>query len=324
MSNIINNDSINYVDSYFSIIPDQLMRDPELSSKAKVIYCILISYDKKNYCVPGIKLIKEHSGFHHETISIAINELENTGWVKKMDHPKDKRRNLYKIYRNNPKYIIKDSSEIPNDTDLTNSEIPVTNNKRLNNKRPLGGIDEFSFKELKQKYDDTLIVSDNTDQSKVIETGTGEFEDIDLLGKIKRVEICTYSYPDVIFTKWQFSDHQEFESLKNQSIDPGISKILYQGIYGGKYHFISYSGDQETNIYRSIYKHHQTVQEYTDKVKDWASIYKYKGIDRDIDLLGAEKLSDIINNIMERHHGGEVKSPAGLLRITMGGYNVSR
>lgn len=67
----------------FTQVPNFLLRDPNVSANAKVVYSMLLSYAWNNNLVfPGQERMAEDIGSSQPTIARAIKELEEQGWLE--------------------------------------------------------------------------------------------------------------------------------------------------------------------------------------------------------------------------------------------------
>lgn len=67
----------------FTQVPNILLRNPDLSNNAKVVYAKLLSYAwQNNYCFPGQETMGEELGSSQPTIARALMELEKQGWLE--------------------------------------------------------------------------------------------------------------------------------------------------------------------------------------------------------------------------------------------------
>lgn len=67
----------------FTQVPNILLNDTGLSFAAKVAYAKLLSYAWNNNCVfPGQTRMAEETGTSRPTISKAISELQDHGWLE--------------------------------------------------------------------------------------------------------------------------------------------------------------------------------------------------------------------------------------------------
>jgi DNA-binding Lrp family transcriptional regulator len=85
----------------YGIIPKKLMRDPNLSMKAKAVCAYFLSYTGagKITCWPSYQRMAEELQVSKGTISSAINELEENGIIQKSKHSKNplNHQNEYKL-----------------------------------------------------------------------------------------------------------------------------------------------------------------------------------------------------------------------------------
>ena len=67
----------------FTQLPNFILRNPELSSNAKTVYSLLLSYAwHNNLCFPGQERLAEHMGTHISTVSRAVTELEDCSLIE--------------------------------------------------------------------------------------------------------------------------------------------------------------------------------------------------------------------------------------------------
>ena len=67
----------------FTQLPNFILRNPELSANAKIVYSLLLSYAwHNNLCFPGQERLAEHMGAHVSTVSRAITELEDCSLIE--------------------------------------------------------------------------------------------------------------------------------------------------------------------------------------------------------------------------------------------------
>lgn len=85
----------------FTQVPNILISNPELSAQAKIAYAKLLSYAWNNNMVfPGLQTMASELGSGVSTISEAITELKNKGWVEVIRRGQGK-TNVYKL-----KYVV--------------------------------------------------------------------------------------------------------------------------------------------------------------------------------------------------------------------------
>ncbi len=66
----------------FSQIPNVVLRDPRLTSNAKVVYCLLLSYAwSKDSCFPGQERLAKDMGVDRRTIIRTMAELNEQGLI---------------------------------------------------------------------------------------------------------------------------------------------------------------------------------------------------------------------------------------------------
>jgi biotin operon repressor len=67
----------------FTQIPNILLRTPDLSSQAKIVYAQLLSYAwSSDRCFPGQERMGEDLGASRTTIYRALQELQAAGWLE--------------------------------------------------------------------------------------------------------------------------------------------------------------------------------------------------------------------------------------------------
>jgi DNA-binding transcriptional ArsR family regulator len=67
----------------FTQVPNILLRDPTISSNAKVAYAELLSYAwHNNFVFPGQERMASDTGMSKSTVSRATSELEDSGWLE--------------------------------------------------------------------------------------------------------------------------------------------------------------------------------------------------------------------------------------------------
>ena len=84
--------------SGFSVqFPGKLLRDPDVSSAAKVVYAeLLANVERKSIVRIGQRLIAERIGSSVETVARAITELVDSGYIERNRADKGK-RDAYQI-----------------------------------------------------------------------------------------------------------------------------------------------------------------------------------------------------------------------------------
>jgi hypothetical protein len=81
----------------FTQLPNFILRNPEISTNAKVVYSLLLSYAWRNdLCFPGQESLAEHMGTHVSTVSRAITELEECSLIE-IERRGQGRTNYYTI-----------------------------------------------------------------------------------------------------------------------------------------------------------------------------------------------------------------------------------
>jgi Helix-turn-helix domain len=67
----------------FTQIPNFILRNPEISSGAKTVYALLLSYAwGNNLCFPGQERLAEHAGLSKRTVVTLMAELESVGLIE--------------------------------------------------------------------------------------------------------------------------------------------------------------------------------------------------------------------------------------------------
>src|SRR5262245_35543774 len=67
----------------FTQLPNFILRNPAVSTNAKTVYSLLLSYAwHNNLCFPGQERLAEHMGTHVSTVSRAITELEDCSLIE--------------------------------------------------------------------------------------------------------------------------------------------------------------------------------------------------------------------------------------------------
>ena len=67
----------------FTQIPNLLLKSPQLSNNAKVVYAKLLSYAWENQlCFPGQERMAEDIGSSQPTIARSLMELQKEGWLE--------------------------------------------------------------------------------------------------------------------------------------------------------------------------------------------------------------------------------------------------
>ena len=68
----------------FGIVNTEVIRDPDLSLRAKGLYALLCTFaDKEKVCFPSINTLSELSGVTRRTIERTLNELEEKKYVER-------------------------------------------------------------------------------------------------------------------------------------------------------------------------------------------------------------------------------------------------
>src|SRR6185503_6306430 len=85
----------------FTQIPNILLRTPDLSSQAKIVYAQLLSYAWSNdRCFPGQECMGEDLGASRTTIYRALQELQDAGWLE-VERRGQGKTNIYVL-----KYVV--------------------------------------------------------------------------------------------------------------------------------------------------------------------------------------------------------------------------
>lgn len=67
----------------FTQIPNFILRNPDISSGAKTVYSLLLSYAwTNNLCFPGQERLAEHAGLSKRTVVTLMAELESVGLIE--------------------------------------------------------------------------------------------------------------------------------------------------------------------------------------------------------------------------------------------------
>jgi biotin operon repressor len=81
----------------FTQVPNILLNETQLSFAAKVAYAKLLSYAwNNNHVFPGQETMAKHLGCGVSTVSEAISELKEAGWVEVVRRGQGK-TNIYKL-----------------------------------------------------------------------------------------------------------------------------------------------------------------------------------------------------------------------------------
>jgi DNA-binding MarR family transcriptional regulator len=68
----------------FGVVHTEVIRDPDLSLRAKGMYALLCTFaDKERMCFPSIKTLSELSGVTRRTTERTLKELEEKNYVKR-------------------------------------------------------------------------------------------------------------------------------------------------------------------------------------------------------------------------------------------------
>jgi hypothetical protein len=68
-------------DFRFTLVPYELIDDPQLSGTAKVVYVAIAMDTSKDRPWPGPELLMKRCGVNSQELGRAIRELENAGWI---------------------------------------------------------------------------------------------------------------------------------------------------------------------------------------------------------------------------------------------------
>ena len=70
----------------YGIVMDEVMKDPDLSLRAKGLYGLLATYaDKERTCFPSTNTLAEFSGISKRTIERTLKELEKKNYIIRTD-----------------------------------------------------------------------------------------------------------------------------------------------------------------------------------------------------------------------------------------------
>ena len=82
----------------FTQIPNFVLRKPDLSAGAKVVFAMFLSYAWHNdFCFPGQERLAEDMGMSRSRVTEFVSELEKTGLISVMRRGQGK-TNLYTIH----------------------------------------------------------------------------------------------------------------------------------------------------------------------------------------------------------------------------------
>jgi DNA-binding MarR family transcriptional regulator len=85
----------------FTQVPNYLLRCPDLSNNAKIVYAKLLSYAWANdRCFPGQERMAEDIGTSQPTIARALQELVTQGWLE-VERRGQGKTNIYVL-----KYVV--------------------------------------------------------------------------------------------------------------------------------------------------------------------------------------------------------------------------
>jgi predicted transcriptional regulator len=91
----------------FTQVPNVLLRSPNLSLHAKVVYAQLLSYAWTNdRCYPGQVRMADDLGSTKSTVNRAILELQKTGWLE-VDKRGQGKTNIYTL-----KYVVDNAKTV--------------------------------------------------------------------------------------------------------------------------------------------------------------------------------------------------------------------
>lgn len=93
----------------FVIVSKKLAADGEVKSSSKVVYMTLCSYmnTETNKCFPSRKAIRERARVSESTLSRALKELEELGYIEIQEVYKKDANGIYTGERGANNYIIK-------------------------------------------------------------------------------------------------------------------------------------------------------------------------------------------------------------------------
>jgi len=81
----------------FTQVPNAVLRSGDISSGAKLVYALLLSYAWHNdYCFPGQDRLAEDIGISRQSVNTHVKELERKGFVK-ITRKGQGRANLYAL-----------------------------------------------------------------------------------------------------------------------------------------------------------------------------------------------------------------------------------
>ena len=98
----------------FTQIPNILLRTPDLSSQAKIVYAQLLSYTwSHDRCFPGQERMGEDLGASRTTIYRALQELQDAGWLD-VERRGQGKTNIYvlKYVVDNPRKLKADVAKV--------------------------------------------------------------------------------------------------------------------------------------------------------------------------------------------------------------------
>jgi hypothetical protein len=99
----------------FTQVPNYLLKDPDISANAKVVYSMLLSYAWNNsYVFPGQDRMAEDIGLSQPTIARSVKELEEKDWLEIQRRGQGK-TNIYvlkhRVLPNNSRRVWKNSGK---------------------------------------------------------------------------------------------------------------------------------------------------------------------------------------------------------------------
>lgn len=83
--------------SGFTQVPNAVLRSDEITSGAKLVYALLLSYAWHNdFCFPGQDRLAEDIGISRQSVNTHVKELERKGFIK-VKRLGQGRANLYEL-----------------------------------------------------------------------------------------------------------------------------------------------------------------------------------------------------------------------------------
>lgn len=83
--------------SGFTQVPNAVLRSNEISSGAKLVYALLLSYAWHNdYCFPGQERLARDIGIARQSVNTHVKELERKGFIR-IKRLGQGRANLYEV-----------------------------------------------------------------------------------------------------------------------------------------------------------------------------------------------------------------------------------